>query len=96
MCFTLSLLTSVILALQVTAQSFLTFNDNDCDGTQGLVVACDGTCFDFTGEHSFEVGDITFFKGANCTRESFNFSAEAAGECINVNTGTNIQSFICT
>ncbi|KAF8128068.1 hypothetical protein K438DRAFT_1645786 [Mycena galopus ATCC 62051] len=55
MCFTFSLLASVVLALQVTAQFLLAFNDNDCGGTQGLVVACDGTCFDFTGEHSFEV-----------------------------------------
>ncbi|KAF8147466.1 hypothetical protein K438DRAFT_1626224 [Mycena galopus ATCC 62051] len=94
--FTLSILASVVLALQVTAQSFLAFNGNDCGGTQGLVVACDGTCFDFTGEHSFEAGDVTFFEGADCTGESFNFGAEAAGECINVNTGTNIQSFICT
>ncbi|KAJ7453040.1 hypothetical protein B0H11DRAFT_2288463 [Mycena galericulata] len=99
--FTLSLLSAVVLALEVTAQSFLAFNGNDCDGTQGLVVACDGTCFDFTGEHSFEIlnseaGDVTFFEGADCTGDSFNFGAEQAGECINVNTGTNIQSFICT
>ncbi|KAJ7849937.1 hypothetical protein B0H13DRAFT_2360956 [Mycena leptocephala] len=53
--FTLSLLSSVVLDLQVTAQSFLAFGGNDCNGNQGLVVACDGTCFDFTGEHCFEL-----------------------------------------
>ncbi|KAJ7503803.1 hypothetical protein B0H11DRAFT_2272359 [Mycena galericulata] len=99
--FTLSLLAAVVLALEVTAQDFQAFSGNDCDGTPGLVVACDGTCFDFTGEHSFVISngnaaDVVFFEGADCTGESFNFGPEVAGECINVNTGTEIQSFFCT
>ncbi|KAJ7757395.1 hypothetical protein DFH07DRAFT_919668 [Mycena maculata] len=98
--FTLSLLAAVILAIQVNAQDFIAWSGNDCDGSEGLEVACDGTCFDFSNRHSFEVlnaeGFVTLFEGADCTGESFDFGAETPGECINVNTGTNIQSFICT
>ncbi|KAJ7479380.1 hypothetical protein B0H11DRAFT_2423554 [Mycena galericulata] len=99
--FTLSLLTAVVLALKVTSQDFVAFSGNACNGNPGLVVDCDGTCFDFTGRHSFEIlnsnaGDVVFFEGTDCTGESFNFGGEVVGECINVNTGTNIQSFVCT
>ncbi|KAJ7460070.1 hypothetical protein B0H11DRAFT_166428 [Mycena galericulata] len=99
--FTLTLLAAVVLALEVTAQDFVAFSGNSCNGNTGLMVDCDGTCFDFTGRHSFEIlnsnaGDIFFFEGTDCTGESFNFGGEEVGECINVNTGTSIQSFFCT
>ncbi|KAJ7506147.1 hypothetical protein B0H11DRAFT_2272358 [Mycena galericulata] len=100
--FTLSLLAAVVLALEVTAQDFQAFSGGDCNGIS-TVVPCDGACFDFTGEHSFEIlnstaADVVFFEGADCTGESFNFGSEVAGECVLINTGTSIvlQSVICT
>ncbi|KAJ7653650.1 hypothetical protein DFH06DRAFT_1330370 [Mycena polygramma] len=36
----------------VNAQDFVAFSGNSCDGSPGLDVACDGTCFDFTGRHT--------------------------------------------
>ncbi|KAJ7661967.1 hypothetical protein DFH06DRAFT_1471614 [Mycena polygramma] len=84
----------------VNAQDFVAFSGNSCDGSPGLDVACDGTCFDFTGRHSFEVTSgsnvcVTMWEGPGCTNELFNFGSEAHGVCINVNTGTPVDSFSC-
>ncbi|KAJ7466721.1 hypothetical protein B0H11DRAFT_1732979 [Mycena galericulata] len=98
--FTFSLLAAVVLALEVNASDFQAFSGSSCDGSAGDVVSCVDACGDFTGRHSFIIsdgtaGDVVFFTGAGCTGESFNFGSEGSGECINVNTGTNIQSFVC-
>ena len=53
--FAATLLAAVLLALQVHAQSLIAFSGDACDGGEGADVPCDGTCFDFTGRHSFEV-----------------------------------------
>ncbi|KAJ7460072.1 hypothetical protein B0H11DRAFT_166559 [Mycena galericulata] len=99
--FTLSLLSAVVLALEVTAQDFQAFSGNTCNGNAGGMVACDGTCHSFSGRHSFEILNsnaalVAFFEGTGCSGESFDFGSEVVGECINVNTGTQIQSFFCT
>ncbi|KAK6987439.1 hypothetical protein R3P38DRAFT_3230525 [Favolaschia claudopus] len=100
--FTSTLIAAVVLALtaKAKAQDFIAWSGNACNGAEGLEVACDGTCFDFSGRHSFEVinaaGAVTLFSGTGCGGEAFNFGTETPGECINVNTGTNIQTFRCT
>ncbi|KAJ7511166.1 hypothetical protein B0H11DRAFT_1845022 [Mycena galericulata] len=98
--FTLSLLVAVLLTIQVNAQNFIAWSGSVCDGDEGLEVPCTGGCGNFQNRHSFEVlnaeGSVLLFEGTGCSGEEFNFGAETPGECINVNTGTNIQSFICT
>ncbi|KAJ6473773.1 hypothetical protein C8R45DRAFT_1011849 [Mycena sanguinolenta] len=91
---------AVILAVQVNAQNIIAWSGSSCNGAEGLEVACDGTCFDFTGRHSYEVlgssGTVELFAGADCTGEQFTFGPDPSGECINVNTGTSISTFRCT
>ncbi|KAF8132719.1 hypothetical protein K438DRAFT_1450160, partial [Mycena galopus ATCC 62051] len=51
----ISVLVAVLFAAaKVNAQDFAAFTGTACDGIVGLDVACDGTCFDFSGRHSFE------------------------------------------
>ncbi|KAJ6483378.1 hypothetical protein C8R45DRAFT_1001204, partial [Mycena sanguinolenta] len=82
---------AVVLAVQVNAQNIIAWSGSSCNGAEGLEVACDGTCFDFTGRHSYEV------LGSSGTVELFfTFGPDPSGECINVNTGTSISTFRCT
>jgi hypothetical protein len=53
--FTISLLAAVLLAIQVNAQQFTAWTGNTCTGSEGAIAACDGSCGDFSGRHSFEV-----------------------------------------
>ncbi|KAF7359700.1 hypothetical protein MVEN_00694500 [Mycena venus] len=98
--FTISLLAAVVLAIQANAQQIMAFSGNSCDGGQGGEVPCDGTCFDFTGRHSYKIfsstADVSLFSGADCTGQEFPFGPDPAGQCINVNTGTSISTFRCT
>ncbi|KAJ7695835.1 hypothetical protein B0H14DRAFT_2418642 [Mycena olivaceomarginata] len=98
--FTISLLAAVLLAIQVNAQQFTAWTGTTCDGSEGAIAACDGTCGDFSGRHSFEVlgsaGIVTFFEGGGCTGKDFVFGPDQASQCIHVNTGTAINSYRCT
>jgi hypothetical protein len=50
-----SILVSVLFtAVQVNAQDLVAFTGSTCNGDVSLDIACDDTCFDFTGRHSFE------------------------------------------
>ncbi|KAF7358590.1 hypothetical protein MSAN_01197500 [Mycena sanguinolenta] len=98
--FTLtSTLLAVLLAIQVNGQSLIAFSGDTCNGGEGGDVACDGTCFDFTGRHSYEVlgssATVELFEGSDCTGQEFTFGPDSPGECINVNTGTTITTFRC-
>ncbi|KAJ6557729.1 hypothetical protein B0H19DRAFT_1148423, partial [Mycena capillaripes] len=73
---------------KVNAQDFAAFTGTACNGTVGLDVVCDGTCFGFTGRHSLEIS-------ADCTIKDFPFGREVHGACIDVQTGTPINSFSC-
>ena len=37
------------------AADFIAFSGTQCSGNEGANVACDGTCFPFTGRESFKV-----------------------------------------
>ncbi|KAF8156485.1 hypothetical protein K438DRAFT_1621340 [Mycena galopus ATCC 62051] len=90
----ISILVAVLFAAaKVNAQDFAAFPGTACDGIVGLDVACDGTCFDFTGRHSFEA--ITMYEGTDCTGQDFPFGRESHGACIDVQTGTSVKSFRC-
>ncbi|KAJ7912463.1 hypothetical protein B0H13DRAFT_1613554, partial [Mycena leptocephala] len=92
----------VVLAIQANAQQIIAFSGDTCNGGQGGEVPCDGTCFDFTGRHSYEIIDfsstatVSLFSGSDCTGQEFPFGPDPAGQCINVNTGTAISTFSCT
>ncbi|KAF8156463.1 hypothetical protein K438DRAFT_1621452 [Mycena galopus ATCC 62051] len=98
------------ILVKVNAQDFAAFTGTACDGIVGLDVACDGTCFDFTGRHSFEAKliltlhlqitsqtdvSVTMYEGADCTGQDFPFGRESHGACIDVQTGTSVKSFKC-
>ncbi|KAF8209960.1 hypothetical protein K438DRAFT_1571709 [Mycena galopus ATCC 62051] len=93
-------LLAVLLAIQVNAQTLIAWSGSSCNGAEGLEVPCDGTCFDFTGRHSYEVlgssAIVDLFVGSNCGGQQFTFGPDPPGECINVNTGTSISTFRCT
>ena len=63
--FTISLLAAVVLAIQANAQQIIAFSGDTCNGGQGGEVPCDGTCFDFTGRHSYEVSSADFLNQGN-------------------------------
>ncbi|KAF9062569.1 hypothetical protein BDP27DRAFT_1271547 [Rhodocollybia butyracea] len=80
---------------------FTSWDGNACDGDQMPTLPCNGGCNSFSGEHSYEISlpgqaCITFFEEANCLGESFLFSDTAVNGCINVNTGTDVESYICS
>ncbi|KAF7346635.1 hypothetical protein MSAN_01801000 [Mycena sanguinolenta] len=95
----LTITLAVLFAIQANAQSFVAWSGSACDGDEGDVVACDGTCFPFGGRHSYEVlgtsATVALFVDGGCTGEQFTFGPDPPGECINVNTGTDIESFLC-
>ncbi|KAF9073075.1 hypothetical protein BDP27DRAFT_1417534 [Rhodocollybia butyracea] len=83
------------------AQGFMAWSGDACDGDAGDAVDCINDCGSFSGRHSFKVTDplgrnicTTFFVDAGCTGATFDFS-DPPGLCVNVNTGTDIESFIC-
>ncbi|KAF9477197.1 hypothetical protein BDN70DRAFT_767270, partial [Pholiota conissans] len=80
----------------------IAFSGNLCDGDAGSDVACDGSCHSFSNRHSFQVSQlatgahcVTAFENANCDTLVGVFQGQGNSSCANVNTGTNVQSFIC-
>ncbi|KAJ7612649.1 hypothetical protein FB45DRAFT_939474 [Roridomyces roridus] len=97
------ILNAVILSLglsHASAQSVVAFSGSACDGDEGDTDACNGSCHSFQNRHSFHIvgsaANVVLFEGTGCTGEGFNFGTEQPGACVNVNTGTNVQSFMCT
>ncbi|KAJ7926109.1 hypothetical protein B0H13DRAFT_1862618 [Mycena leptocephala] len=78
--FTISLLAAVVLAIQANAQQIIAFSGDTCNGGQGGEVPCDGTCFDFTGRHSYEIfsstASVSLFSGSDCTGQEFPFGPD--------------------
>ncbi|KAF8192277.1 hypothetical protein K438DRAFT_1590247 [Mycena galopus ATCC 62051] len=102
--FASTLLAAALFAVQVSA-NLIAWDGNACDGDEGGTAGCTGACIPLTGRHSFEVGPdvvgsggntVILFEGDGCTGESFDFGFESPGECININTGTAINSGLCT
>ncbi|KAJ7574080.1 hypothetical protein C8J56DRAFT_980593 [Mycena floridula] len=91
---------TVLVALKVNAQGLIAFTGSECDGSAGGNAPCDGGCSSFSGRHSYEITGssnacVTLFVDSTCTGQSFSFGPDSPGECINVNTGTDIESFSC-
>ncbi|EJD34661.1 hypothetical protein AURDEDRAFT_176296 [Auricularia subglabra TFB-10046 SS5] len=91
-----------VLALLATVptNAFIAWSGDACNGAQGATVACDGTCFSFSGRHSFRAGTpgashcVALFVNSGCSGQRFNFTNQQ-NQCTNVNTGTAINSFRC-
>ncbi|KAI0743010.1 hypothetical protein C8Q80DRAFT_1192048 [Daedaleopsis nitida] len=90
------------LAPQAAQAGITAYSGSQCDGDAGLNVPCDGSCHKFDERHSFRVdsgtGDhcVTVFEGPGCPVGGRSaFLAHQTGQCQNVNTGTNVRSFIC-
>ncbi|KAI0820079.1 hypothetical protein BC628DRAFT_1331343 [Trametes gibbosa] len=91
------------LAPQVAHAGVTAFSGSNCDGNVGLNVPCDGSCHKFDDRHSFRVdsgtGDhcVTVFVDEGCPSDGQGFPLpHQEGQCQNVNTGTNIRSFLCS
>lgn len=68
-------------AAAVPAHAFIAWSGNACDGAQGAMVPCDGSCHSFAGRHSFwaqaaqnEVACVSMWSSTNCQGARFNFS----------------------
>ncbi|EJD45866.1 hypothetical protein AURDEDRAFT_164924 [Auricularia subglabra TFB-10046 SS5] len=89
---------AVALALPA-ARAFTAFSGDFCNGAQGANVPCDGTCHSFAGRHSFDTAldgaCVSVWTASGCVGKRFNLPDQRSGQCTNVNTGTNIQSFRC-
>ncbi|EJD45115.1 hypothetical protein AURDEDRAFT_165656 [Auricularia subglabra TFB-10046 SS5] len=92
---------SLLTLLAVTpTNAFIAWSGDARDGAQGDNLPCDGTCFAFSGRHSFRVGTpgvahcVAFYVNSGCVGQRFNFTNQN-GQCTNVNTGTGINSFRC-
>ena len=48
-------LIAVTASLIFPTHGFIAWSGDACDGDQGATAACDGSCGDFAGRHSFEV-----------------------------------------
>ncbi|OJT11879.1 hypothetical protein TRAPUB_11567 [Trametes pubescens] len=90
------------LAPQVAQAGITAFSGSQCDGNAGLNVPCDGSCHKFDDRHSFRVdsntGDhcVTVFEDPGCPVDGQGaILAHQTGQCQNVNTGTNVRSFVC-
>ncbi|KAI0748359.1 hypothetical protein C8Q80DRAFT_1219542 [Daedaleopsis nitida] len=90
------------LAPQAAHAGITAFSGSQCDGTAGLNVPCDGSCHQFDDRHSFRVdggtGDhcVTVFKDPGCPGQGRGaFLPHQTGQCQDVNTGTNVRSFVC-
>ncbi|KAF9062853.1 hypothetical protein BDP27DRAFT_1233022 [Rhodocollybia butyracea] len=98
-----TLLAVLYMITNSAAQNLVAWSGNACDGDEGDSVPCDGSCHQFGGRHSYEASIVssgtfcaTLFEDTGCTGEAFFFNASPEGECINVNTGTDIESFSCS
>ncbi len=49
-----AILMAAYMAVPIAAD-FIAFSGTQCTGNEGSNVACDGTCFPFTGRESFKV-----------------------------------------
>ncbi|KAJ7103764.1 hypothetical protein C8R44DRAFT_715833 [Mycena epipterygia] len=88
-----------MLLIRATAD-VVGWSGNNCNGDEGLDVACDGTCFDFTGRHSIETivsGShcVAVFEDGFCGEEVAVFLNQGGGSCVTVSTGTTVNSFQC-
>ncbi|EIW52706.1 uncharacterized protein TRAVEDRAFT_53146 [Trametes versicolor FP-101664 SS1] len=96
-------LVALTLAPYTIQTGFITaFTGAACDGDAGGNVTCDGSCHTFGARHSFRVDPgsgphcMTLYIDAGCLAHSEGFTLTGQeGGCQNVNTGTDIQSFIC-
>ncbi|OJT11893.1 hypothetical protein TRAPUB_11539 [Trametes pubescens] len=99
------------LAPQEAQAGITAFSGSSCDGNAGLHVPCDGSCHQFDDRHSFRFTDVervqvdsntgdhcvTVFDGPGCPRDGQGaFLGHQTGQCQNVNTGTNVRSFVCS
>ncbi|EIW52709.1 uncharacterized protein TRAVEDRAFT_53149 [Trametes versicolor FP-101664 SS1] len=88
------------LAPHVARAGLTAFSGDTCNGPVGEDVACDGSCIPFEGRHSFLVDGgsgnhcVSLFVNGSCSGQVFTFQNQN-GACQNVNTGTDIQSFLC-
>ncbi|EJD44790.1 hypothetical protein AURDEDRAFT_166269 [Auricularia subglabra TFB-10046 SS5] len=90
------------LMAAIPTKAIIAWSGDACNGDEGANVACDGNCIPFGGRHSFiadspGVGGthcVAFFVNGGCTGQMFNFTNQQ-GQCTNVNTGTDIESFRC-
>ncbi|KAF7361351.1 hypothetical protein MSAN_01167800 [Mycena sanguinolenta] len=99
---------ALALALKANAQ-FTAFSGDECTGSRGLDVPCDGTCDDFTGRKSFEIDAtapniarcITVYSDNACQHPVSRWNSTGPtgsakpGICIEVSTGTPQLSFTC-
>ncbi|KAJ7801582.1 hypothetical protein B0H14DRAFT_3489340 [Mycena olivaceomarginata] len=97
--FAISVLAAAFLAIQVDATQLVAFSGNKCNGAKGGSASCNGGCVSFSGRHSYKLSGssakVQLFTGSGCTGQKFTLGPDPAGECINVNTGTTINSFRC-
>ena len=70
------LVAALFAAAKVNAQDFSAFTGTTCDGSVGLDVACDGTCFDFTGRQSFQASRIEEITRINTDTSSLDYLAD--------------------
>ncbi|KAJ6600802.1 hypothetical protein B0H10DRAFT_1824402, partial [Mycena sp. CBHHK59/15] len=72
------------------------WSGNTCNGAEGGDVACDGTFWDFTNRHLIERGAcVSVFEDKSCEERVGTYQNQGGGSCVNVNTGTTVQSFKC-
>ncbi|EJD48690.1 hypothetical protein AURDEDRAFT_162145 [Auricularia subglabra TFB-10046 SS5] len=96
-----------LTALVLTAAAMLpsargdliAWSGDQCNGAQGRDVLCGrGDCFSFVGRHSMAATlpnrCVSMWTGTGCVGQRFNFT-NVGTSCLNINTGTNIQSFRC-
>jgi hypothetical protein len=58
--FTISIVAAVVFSAIKVNADFIAWSGTNCDGSEGLNVPCDNTCFDFQGRHSFEVSSLSY------------------------------------
>lgn len=85
--------------IAVTKADIVAFSGSTCDGDEGDNVPCDGSCHDFSNRHSLLLLTggthcVTYFLDSGC-EELVGDAELTEDECTNVNTGTNVVSFIC-
>ncbi|KAJ6600782.1 hypothetical protein B0H10DRAFT_1678356, partial [Mycena sp. CBHHK59/15] len=80
------------------------WSGNTCNAAEGADVACNGAGIGYQGRHSIEVTRTTvvsglhclsLFEDANCNSEVGIILNQGGGSCVNVNTGTAVNSFRC-
>ncbi|KAJ7576644.1 hypothetical protein C8J56DRAFT_799850, partial [Mycena floridula] len=83
----------------------IAWSGSSCNGAEGGDVPCGRQCVNFQDRHSFSVSRtnvpaggshcLSVFFNADCTDEVGLYLNNGGGNCIGVNTGTNVQSFKC-